>query len=124
MSDLSAARRFYEETAQLEVLPGRTVCPDQPVQPVDSLVLKAPNGCLELMQFEETVPIDGLAVIGPGITHACFQAPAEVGLFEKFIQGRAKSVSIGKPPIDLNGQGVRYAYVRDPAGSMFEVEAL
>ena len=124
VSDLSAARRFYEETAQLEVLPGRTVCPDQPVQPVDSLVLKAPNGCLELMQFEETVPIDGLAVIGPCITHACFQAPAEVGLFEKFIQGQAKSVSIGEPPIDLNGQGVRYAYARDPDGSMFEVEAL
>ena len=60
MSDLSAARRFYEETAQLQVLPERTVCPGQPVQPVDSLVLKAPNGCLELMQFEETVPIDGL----------------------------------------------------------------
>ena len=124
MSDLSAARRFYEETAQLDVLPERTVCPDQPVQPVDSLVLKAPNGCLELMQFEETVPIAGLAVIGPGITHACFQAPAEVGLFEKFMLAQAKSVSIGEPPIDLNGQGVRYAYARDPDGSMFEVEAL
>ena len=124
VSDLSAARRFYEETAQLQVLPERTVCPGQPVQPVDSLVLKAPNGCLELMQFKETVPIDGLAVIGPGITHGCFQAPAEVGLFEKFIQAQAKSVSIGEPPIDLNGQGVRYAYARDPDGSMFEVEAL
>ncbi len=124
VSDLSAARHFYEDTAQLEVLPEPTVCPNQPVQPVDSLVLKAPNGCLELMQFKETAPIDGLAVIGPGITHACFQAPAEEALFEKFIQAQAKSVSIGEPPIDLNGQGVRYGYARDPDGNMFEVEAL
>ena len=57
VSDLSAARRFYEETAQLEVLPGRTVCPDQPVQPVVSLVLKAPNGCLELMQIAKVTNI-------------------------------------------------------------------
>ncbi|MGY8854440.1 MAG: VOC family protein [Pseudomonadales bacterium] len=124
VSDLDAARRFYEGTASLEVLSERSICPDQSVQPVDSLVLKAPNGCLELMQFKETVPIDGLAVIGPGITHACFQAPAKDGLYEKFLQAQARPVSIGEPPIDLNGQGVRYAYARDPDGSMFEVEAL
>lgn len=124
VSDIDAARRFYEDTASLEVLSALSVCPDQPVQPVASLVLKAPNGCLELMQFKETVPIDGLAVIGPGITHACFQTPAKDGLYEKFMRAQAKPVSIGEPPIDLNGQGVRYAYARDPDGSMFEVEAL
>lgn len=124
VSDIALARSLYEDAARLAVFPESSVCPAQPVQPVDSLVLKAPNGCLELMQFKETVPIEGLAVIGPGITHACFQAPAEERLFEKFVQAQAKSVSIGEPPIDLNGQGVRYAYARDPDGSMFEVEAL
>jgi len=123
VSDLARAGQFYAPTGlipcELEVWQQSL-----PNSPAPALLLKAPNGCLELRACSNNTEAKPLPVIGPGITHACFQAPAQSSLYRQLIAGGADPVSVGEPPIDLNGAGVRYAYARDPDGAMFEVEEL
>ena len=76
------------------------------------------------MQFAGEVDATEVPVEGPGVTHLCLQSPAKNVLFDKFIKHKAKSVSTGNPPIDLNEAGVCYGYVRDADNIMFEIEQL
>jgi catechol 2,3-dioxygenase-like lactoylglutathione lyase family enzyme len=123
VSDLAAAEQFYRST-QLTVAEGEVFRQAGSNQPEKSVKLMAPNGCLELQQYAPSIAREPLPVVGPGITHACFQAPADQSLYQQLVAGGADPVSVGESPIDLNGAGVRYAYARDPDGSMFEVEEL
>jgi len=121
VADIERSRRFYGPT-EVEM----SMVSAEAVGSVgeDRLLLKAPNGCLALRQSKGATNTVPLPVVGPGVTHACFQAPAEVSLYQQLVAEGAVPVSIGAPPIDLNGQGVCYAYARDPDGAMFEVEEL
>lgn len=129
VSNLSEAVSFYQSTASLEKIGQNTIGGWLPRRPEKSAVLKGPNGYLQLMQFvtSETVDKDEVPVLpvqGPGVTHVCFQSPARARLYDKFMNAGATSVSRADPPIDLNGRGCEYAYVRDADGIMFEVEQL
>lgn len=124
VSDVKAAVAFYESATSLGSVSVESIG-GGPLQAVEeTAVLKAPNGYIELMQFADRLKAGVMPVQGPGVTHICFQSPASVGLFNKFEQLHATAVSCGEPPIDLNGQGVRYAYSRDADDIMFEVEQL
>ena len=57
------------------------------------------------MQFAGEVDATEVPVEGPGVTHLCLQSPAKNALFDKLIKHKAKSVSTGNPPIDLNEAG-------------------
>lgn len=124
VSDVAKAVDFYQSTTSIARLDRDRLSGFLPESPEQSAVLKAPNGYLQLMQFEGAADITELPVEGPGITHLCFQSPVENALFNKFIEHKATSVSIAKPPIDLGSQGVRYGYARDADNIMFEVEQL
>ena len=88
-------------------------------------VLRGATTYLELFQFEspQPPPQQIMPVYGPGITHVCFQSPEDDPAFEKFKQQGMEMVSRGDRPVRLNPQrGITYAYARDPAGNMFEME--
>lgn len=121
--DLDSAIKFYSEATQLQILETTRISGELPIEPKRTAVLGGPNGYLELMQFDNTDP-STMSVIGPGPTHVCFQAPAEIGLYQKFKSLGANPVSVGNPPIDLNGRGVEYVYACDADNIMFEVEQL
>jgi catechol 2,3-dioxygenase-like lactoylglutathione lyase family enzyme len=59
-------------------------------------------------------------VAEPGITHACVQAPGSGDRFDQVVLAGAHPQS---PPV-LLGTGIRYAYVRDDAGNVLELEQL
>ena len=80
---------------------------------------------LELFEFESPPPPPQqiMPVYGPGITHVCFQSPEEDSAFDKFQRQGMQMVSRGDRPVRLNPQrGITYAYARDVAGNMFEME--
>ncbi|MFT7091723.1 MAG: catechol 2,3-dioxygenase-like lactoylglutathione lyase family enzyme, partial [Candidatus Azotimanducaceae bacterium] len=108
VSDVAKSLDFYQSTTSLDRLDRDCVSGFLPESPAQSAVLKAPNGYLQLMQFEGAADITEVPVEGPGVTHLCFQSPAEDALFSKLIDHQATSVSIAEPPIDLGSVGVRY----------------
>lgn len=126
VSNLAKSMSFYQSAASLEVVDANRVGGTLPDTPEKSAVLKSPNAYLQLMQFAsaEDVQDSELPVQGPGVTHVCFQSPAQDKLYDRFMKAGARSVSRADPPIDLNGRGVEYAYVRDSDTIMFEVEQL
>lgn len=88
-------------------------------------VLKGATTYLELIEFKSPQPSTQqiMPVYGPGITHVCFQSPEEDSAFDKFKKQGVEMVSRGDRPVRLNPQrGITYAYARDPAGNMFEME--
>ena len=89
-------------------------------------VLEAPNMLFELIEFSHNrdTPISKMPVQGPGMTHTCFQTPAELSGYDKFKRAGAEVLSRGEGPVDLLGQGVTYAYAYDPEGNMIELEQL
>ncbi|MGB2239443.1 MAG: VOC family protein [Pseudomonadales bacterium] len=121
VSDIKRSETFYRPTGvEMSVVSAENLG----AHGKDRFLLKAPNGCLALRQSEAVTRLNPLPVVGPGVTHACFQAPVQASLYQKLVAEGAQPVSTGSPPIDLNGQGVCYAYARDPDGTMFEVEEL
>ena len=90
---------------------------------VTALHLHGRTGLLELVQVEGA---DGarerpaVTVAEPGITHACLQAPGSGGRFDLLVMAGARPTS---PPV-LLPTGIRYAYVRDDAGNVLELEQL
>ncbi|TRY33787.1 VOC family protein [Aliiglaciecola sp. M165] len=88
--------------------------------------LKAPNMLFELTQFSgnEDIPLERKPVIGPGMTHTCFQSPITDPAFTKFVHAGAQVLTKSNAPVDIGGYGVTYAYAYDPEGNMFEIEQL
>ena len=64
-----------------------------------------------------------MLVQGPGITHVCYQSPATVSIHDKAKVNGASIVSRGGVPVD-RGFGIRYSYIKDKDGIMFETEQL
>lgn len=88
-------------------------------------ILGGTTAYLELSEFQSPQPEAQqiMPVYGPGITHVCFQSPEEDSAFDKFKQQGMEMVSRGDRPVRLNPQrGITYAYARDPAKNMFEME--
>ena len=92
-----------------------------------SMWLDVKTTLLELTQFafdEAFAPPGEMPVIGPGLTHVCYQSPASQPAYERFKGGETRLISRGDRPIDLARAGITYAYARDPAGNIFEMEQL
>lgn len=133
VADLDASIEFYSKAIDIEVDMGQSVSNLSAErasgfinESVGRATLKAPNTYLQLCQFDRSVsgPREDIPVKGPGIVHACYQSLKTDKLFSKFLSQGATSVTRGSEPISLLGQGVYYAYARDPDGIMFEVEHL
>ena len=90
-----------------------------------TILLNGTTTYLELFEFESPQPPPQaiMPVYGPGITHVCFQSPEDDPAFDKFSGQGMQMVSRGDRPVRLNPQrGITYAYARDVAGNMFEME--
>lgn len=133
VGDLRAAVEFYTNAVALEEEPSKTL--SNPAaekasgfdsRPLGRTTLRAPNGYLELSQYDasHSDSADVLPVCGPGVTHVCYQAPTEENIYARFKAQGATAVSRGEAPISLLGRGVCYAYERDADGVMFETEHL
>tara|TARA_B110000858_G_scaffold197470_2_gene259192 strand:+ start:6948 stop:7562 length:615 start_codon:yes stop_codon:yes gene_type:complete len=128
--DLDASLAFYQSATGFKVVRREVVRADklfgrEGVE-YEVAVLEAPNMLLELTEFSHNrnIPINNMPVIGPGMTHTCFQSPSHISGYDKFKRAGAEIVSRGDGPVDLLGQGVTYAYAYDPEGNMIELEQL
>ncbi|MFT5382461.1 MAG: catechol 2,3-dioxygenase-like lactoylglutathione lyase family enzyme [Alteromonas macleodii] len=128
VADLAASLVFYERATTLtcQRLTGFSGTGLAATEAENTAVLKGPNSYIELMQFDPALQgnVKAIPVEGPGITHICFQSPAEHKMYNMFISQQAIPVTRGDGPIDLGGYGVHYAYLRNADQTMFEVEQL
>ncbi len=132
VSQLDETMRFYKEAVDLkasiyfEIANNRAI--DQVVNLTDvrcrAAMLSGQTTYLELIEFESPAPATQtiMPVNGPGITHICFQSSESDSAYWKFQQGGMKPVSRGSKPVKLSRSDITYAYGRDTAGNMFEME--
>ncbi len=114
VADPSASAAFYGAETTLVSIGGAAA---------GTTLLRGPNTHVEL-HAATAAAAAATPVEGPGITHVCFQSPAEDGLFRRFLDRGATTVTRGGATVDLAGAGVTYGYARDADGLMFEVEQL
>lgn len=134
VKDLDVALAFYQAATPFELIKREQIQNDAasdslfctPGVEMIRAVLRAPNMLLELIEFSENrdratfkMPIEG-----PGMTHTCYQTPAEHSGYETFRSAGADILTSGDSPVDLGGYGVTYAYAHDPHGNMLEMEQL
>lgn len=88
-------------------------------------VLKSPNAQLTLVEYAGAgrQPVSSMPIPGPGITHVCYQSPATVSIYAKAKGAGGTIISRGDTPVD-RGNGIRYAYIKDRDGILFETEQL
>ena len=134
VSDLDKATDFYTKPADLKSVHD-TVIKDSAVLDklaaregvaVQSRLLKSVNAQLRLMKFEHpselaaSTPVEEIQ--GSGFSHVCFQALKETNLYQHFLQAGGAPLGI-LGMVQLNPRNpVDYAYLRDPDGTIFEVE--
>jgi catechol 2,3-dioxygenase-like lactoylglutathione lyase family enzyme len=132
--DLDAMLGFYQSASGFKVISRETVRNSSAANKLfgrenveyEVAVLEAPNMLFELIEFShnQSQPLNTMPVIGPGMTHTCFQSPSHLSGYDKFKRSGAEILSRGDGPVDLLGQGVTYAYAYDPEGNMIELEQL
>lgn len=132
--DLDASLAFYQSATGFEVVRREVVRSSSAADKLfgregveyEVAVLEAPNMLLEITEFSHNrnIPVSQMPVIGPGMTHTCFQSPSHISGYDKFKRAGAEMLSRGDGPVDLLGQGVTYAYGYDPEGNMLELEQL
>lgn len=125
---------FYLQATGFELVKREVLQPSKAVDAlygeqnvkVEVAVIKAPNMLFELSQFSvnENAQLKDMPVVGPGMTHTCFQSPIADSSYDRFVNAGAKVLSRGDKPVDIGGYGVTYAYGYDPEGNMFEMEQL
>lgn len=131
--DLDRALAFYTKTMGLKVTDRQQIKAEVTVEKASGFahksrsmaVLQSPNARIELIQFDGATeePISPMPIPGPGITHVCYQSPASVSIHAKAKANGASIVSRGGVPVD-RGFGIRYSYIKDRDGIMFETEQL
>lgn len=131
--DLDRAVAFYTKTTGLKETDRQQVKIEVPVEKAGGFahksrsvaVLQSSNARLELIEFKRAgkQQPSPMPVQGPGITHVCYQSPATVSIYTKAKANGATVVSRGNAPVD-RGFGIRYSYIKDADGIMFETEQL
>jgi catechol 2,3-dioxygenase-like lactoylglutathione lyase family enzyme len=136
VSDIDRTTAFYQSAAALSVVDEREPGAAAALRAVagsainvETRLLRGATGQIRLMQFKSPSAAAKTAGIvpvqGPGITHVCHQSPDDKGLFAKFVATGAKPVSRTGELVQLRPDvPVRYAYLRDQDGTMFETEQL
>ena len=133
VEDLDAVVAFYQGAIDLPVAGSFETADSAGADRVTGLknvrsramFLSARTTYLELFQFASPKPAPQqiMPVQGPGITHVCFQSPKTDPAFEKFQAQGMTMVSRGDRPVPLSPlRDITYAYARDTAGNMFEME--
>lgn len=132
--DLDKVLAFYQNASGFELIKRETVKGSTTADKLygyegieyEVAILKAPNMLFELTAFKHNhdAGVSTMPVIGPGMTHTCFQSPKSKSGFEKFKKAGANVLSRNNKPVDLGGYGVTYAYAYDPEGNMIELEQL
>jgi catechol 2,3-dioxygenase-like lactoylglutathione lyase family enzyme len=129
VEDLEGAARQWAQMTGFAPDPPRAFTPEQAAAAglgrvsMTAQHLTSRTGVLELVhvQGEDAAREQPAATVAePGITHACLQAPGSEGRFDQLVAAGARPQS---PPV-LLGTGIRYAYVRDEAGNVLELEQL
>lgn len=130
VSDLQASLEFY--TCALGIS-AEQLMPAQQDNGVSaygssskSARLTFPNGYLKVSEYDRShLPSATVVpVMGPGVTHVCYQSPTQENIYQRLMDSGATPVSRGTEPVHLLGQGVYYAYARDRDGIMYETEHL
>ncbi|WP_299081407.1 VOC family protein [uncultured Paraglaciecola sp.] len=134
VANLDEMLKFYQDATGYEVIRRETVKGSSDADKLyghkgveyEMAILKAPNMLLELIAFKhnKNAKTSTMPVIGPGMTHTCFQSPESNSGFKKFQKAGADVLSREDKPVDLGGYGVTYAYAYDPEGNMMELEQL
>ena len=129
VDDLAASCRQWAEMTGFVPGEPRTFAAEQAAAvglgevAVTALHLHGRTGLLELVHVDSADAErerPAATVAEPGITHACLQAPETSGRFDLLVMAGARPVSA---PVPL-ATGIRYAYVRDDAGNVLELEQL
>jgi catechol 2,3-dioxygenase-like lactoylglutathione lyase family enzyme len=130
VSDLRASLEFYTRALGIsaeQLMPSQN---DNGVSACGSSSKSArlafPNGYLKVSEYDRShLPSATVVpVMGPGITHVCYQSPTQENIYQRLMDSGATPVSRGTEPVHLLGQGVYYAYARDRDGIMYETEHL
>ena len=134
VANLDKVLAFYQDATGFELIKRETVTGSSTADRLygrkgieyEVAILKAPNMLFELTAFKHNhdADITTMPVIGPGMTHTCFQSTIDDPGFNKFVKAGAKVLNRNKKPIALGGYGVTYAYAYDPEGNMMELEQL
>ncbi len=130
--DLDEMIDFYREATDYEVVK-RYIVKDNPAAnqlfgrdsiTYETAILQGPNMLLELTEFGDQTDtfITKMPPFGPGMTHTCYQGPADQPVYDKFEAAGAKILSRGDGPIGMSRASVSYAYGYDPEGNMMELE--
>lgn len=134
VKDLDEVLPFYLEATGFELVRRETISANKDADrlyghsdvALELAVLKSPTMVFELTEFKHNkqAEIRRAPPQGPGMTHTCFQSPADKPAWDKFIDRGAIPLSRGGKPVDLGGYGVTYGYAYDPEGNMMELEQL
>lgn len=134
VKDLDKVLPFYLEATGFELVRRETVSANKDADALyghsdvilEVAVLKSLTMVFELIEFKHNKQAEDrrMPPQGPGMTHTCFQSPADNPAWDKFIDVGAIPLSRGGQPIDLGGYGVTYGYAYDPEGNMVELEQL
>ena len=130
VSDLQASLEFYTRALGISAEQLMPAQQDNGVSAYGSSSKSArltfPNGYLKVSEYDRShLPSATVVpVMGPGITHVCYQSPTQENIYQRLMDSGATPVSRGTEPVHLLGQGVYYAYARDRDGIMYETEHL
>lgn len=133
VSDIDETLAFYQNAVPYRLVrrdrvdpaslyPGKYMSGDY--EEIEVALVEARNVFVQLVDFDPNAPSEPYLrpVKGPGYTHMCFISPAADSAFPKFREAGLTMVTRGDEPVDLGGYGMRYAYGRDPNGSIIETE--
>lgn len=133
VSDIDETLAFYQSAVpykliRREMVAARDLYPASfmadDYDQIEVALVEARNVFVQLVDFDPSAPAEPFIrpVSGPGYTHMCFISPSEDSAFPKFRDAGLSMVTRGDAPVDLGGYGMRYAYGRDPNGTMIETE--
>lgn len=134
VKNLDVVLAFYLSATEFELIKRETITHSAVLDELhqsqgltmEVATLRAPNMLFELVEYNvnKNTPIETSPVMGPGMTHTCFQSPSARSGFDRFMHSGANVLTTGNAPVDIGGYGVTYAYAHDPEGNMFEMEQL
>lgn len=132
--DLDRAIAFYQGATGFNLVSRETISGDKTADrlfgqkniELEVAVLRAPNWLLELTAFKHnaTIAAKDMPVIGPGMSHTCYQSPVSDPGYVKFAKQGARVINRAQKPVYSPYYGVSYVYARDPDGNVFELEQL
>lgn len=134
VKDLDRAIAFYQTATDFQVVKRETVAENETADILfgrenveyELAILRAPNWLLELSAFRhnQSVETTDMPVIGPGMSHTCYQSPESDPGYKKFAAAGARIINRGQQPVFSDLYGVSYVYAYDPEGNLLEMEQL